>query len=147
MTAMSDDRNEHGSNERATQRDVTVYEYVGGTPFFETLVEHFYAGVAQDPLLRPMYPEADLAAAKARLTGFLVQYWGGPADYSAQRGHPRLRMRHAPFPVDRAARDAWFAHMSDAVAQSGADDVVAPMLLDYFTQAATAMINVFDAPM
>ena len=136
MTAMSDAR-----------QDMTVYEYVGGTPFFEQLVEHFYARVATDPLLRPMYPDEDLTAAKARLTGFLVQYWGGPADYSAQRGHPRLRMRHAPFPVDQAARDAWFAHMSAAVAQSGADDVVAPRLLDYFAQAASAMMNVFDAPM
>jgi hemoglobin len=129
------------------QRSVTVYEYVGGTPFFEMLVDHFYAGVANDPRLRPMYPERDLTGAKARLTGFLVQYWGGPADYSARRGHPRLRMRHAPFHVDRAARDAWFAHMSDAVAASGADDVVARALLDYFAHAATAMINVADPEM
>ena len=123
--------------------NVTVYEYVGGTPFFERLVAHFYDGVAHDPVLRPMYPD-DLTEPRAHLVGFLVQYWGGPTDYSDARGHPRLRMRHAPFVVDARARDAWFAHMTAAVAASGADDVVAPALLDYFAHAATAMINTHD---
>jgi hemoglobin len=123
--------------------DVTVYEYVGGTPFFVGLVEHFYAAVADDPVLRPMYPE-DLTGAKERLVGFLVQYWGGPTHYSDERGHPRLRMRHGPFPIGRAARDAWFRHMVAAVAASGADEVVTPMLLDYFESAATAMMNQAD---
>jgi hemoglobin len=118
----------------------TVYDYVGGTLFFARLVDEFYARVERDPALRPMYPD-DLTGPKARLAGFLVQYWGGPTHYSDERGHPRLRMRHAPFVVDQAARDAWFAHMAAAVAASGADEVVAPMLLDYFAQAATAMIN------
>lgn len=126
---------------------ITVYDYVGGHAFFEQLVEHFYARVVDDPLLRPMYPDDDIEGAKERLTGFLVQYWGGPAHYSQQRGHPRLRMRHAPYRVDQAARDAWFSHMAAAVAASGADDVVAPALLDYFAHAATAMMNTFDAPM
>jgi hemoglobin len=119
---------------------VTLYEYAGGTPFFSRLVDAFYAGVAADPVLRPMYPD-DLAGPKARLTGFLVQYWGGPTDYSDARGHPRLRLRHAPFVVDQRARDAWLAHMTAAVAASGADDAVATALLDYFAPAATAMIN------
>jgi hemoglobin len=125
----------------SSEQGVTLYEYVGGTPFFVQLVDDFYAGVAADPVLRPMYPEEDLTAAKARLVGFLVQYWGGPTDYSDARGHPRLRMRHAPFAVDERARDAWFAHMSAAVARSGADEVARDALLAYFTNAATAMIN------
>jgi hemoglobin len=125
------------------ERNITVYEYVGGTPFFERLVAHFYDAVAQDPVLRPMYPD-DLTGPRARLVGFLVQYWGGPTDYSDERGHPRLRMRHAPYVVDTRARNAWFTHMAAAVAASGADEVVAPALLDYFAHAATAMINAPD---
>jgi len=128
------------------QQAMTVYEYVGGTPFFARLVEAFYAGVEADPILRPMYPD-DLAGPKARLTGFLVQYWGGPTDYSDARGHPRLRLRHAPFVVDARARDAWLAHMTAAVAASGADDVVSSALLDYFAHAASAMINARDGSM
>jgi hemoglobin len=124
----------------------TLYEHVGGEPFFERLVDAFYAGVADDPLLRPMYPD-DLAPAAARLRGFLVQYWGGPADYSAQRGHPRLRMRHAPYVVDAAARDAWWGHMLAAVDASGADDVAREALLEYFARAADAMINTADGSM
>jgi hemoglobin len=134
------------TNVNDDERGVTLYEYVGGTPFFERLVDAFYAGVAADPVLRPMYPD-DLAGPKARLTGFLVQYWGGPTDYSDARGHPRLRLRHAPFVVDQRARDAWLAHMTAAVAASGADDAVATALLDYFAPAATAMINTRDAAM
>jgi hemoglobin len=129
--------------EQQPDNATTVYDYVGGTPFFERLVEHFYAAVADDPVLRQMYPD-DLTGSKQLLVGFLVQYWGGPTTYSDERGHPRLRMRHAPFVVDTAARDAWFAHMADAVAASGADEVVAPALLDYFARAATAMINTRD---
>jgi hemoglobin len=126
-----------------SEPQVSVYEYVGGAPFFVDLVERFYAGVERDPVLRPMYP-ADLRGSKARLAGFLVQYWGGPTDYSDARGHPRLRMRHAPFPVGTRARDAWLAHMRAAIAASGADEVVAPVLLEYFERAATAMINTED---
>src|SRR5829696_1513718 len=79
---------------------VTLYELVGGWPWFEQLVDRFYDRVAEDPVLRPLYPEADLSGARRRLTGFLVQYWGGPDDYSRARGHPRLRMRHHPYPID-----------------------------------------------
>jgi hemoglobin len=96
----------------------TVYDTVGGRPFFEELVDGFYAGVSADPLLRPMYPE-DLTEARRHLAGFLTQYWGGPSTYSDERGHPRLRMRHAPFVIGEAERDAWLRHMLgslDAVA-------------------------------
>lgn len=119
----------------------TLYDQVGGTPFFEALVEHFYAGVAADPVLRPMYRDEDLAEAKAHLTGFLVQYWGGPTTYSEQRGHPRLRMRHAPFVIGEAERDSWLRHMTDAVLASDAGPDEQVELLRYFQMAADAMIN------
>ncbi len=79
--------------------ELTLYDQVGGMPFFEALVDRFYRGVASDDVLRPLYPEADLAGARRRLTLFLVQYWGGPATYLEVRGHPRLRARHASFPI------------------------------------------------
>lgn len=119
---------------------LSVFDAVGGAAFFDDLVSHFYAAVAEDPLLRPMYPE-DLDEAKAHLAGFLVQYWGGPATYSEERGHPRLRMRHAPFVIGVAERDAWYSHMSRALQQSGASTEVKTVMGDYFDMAATAMIN------
>ena len=88
---------------------------MGGSEAFERLVHRFYQGVAEDPLLRPLYPEEDLSGAEERLRMFLVQYWGGPNTYGLQRGHPRLRMRHAPFVIGEAERDAWLKHMRDAV--------------------------------
>src|SRR3954447_7263096 len=97
----------------------TLYERAGGTPFFEALVDGFYAAVAGDPLLRPIYPEPDLAGASRRLTLFLIQYWGGPRTYDAERGHPRLRMRHAPFAVGPAERDRWLVHMRASLAAVG----------------------------
>ena len=92
----------------------TVHELVGGDAFFVDLVDRFYAGVAEDPVLRPMYPD-DLGESRRLLAAFLAQYWGGPPAYSEERGHPRLRMRHVPFPVDIAARDAWLHHMLAAL--------------------------------
>ncbi|MDQ6698014.1 MAG: globin, partial [Actinomycetota bacterium] len=93
----------------------TLFEAVGGVDFFVALVDHFYAGVEGDPVLRPLYPP-DLSASKAHLAGFLAQYWGGgTAFYSDARGHPRLRMRHAGFRVGAAERDAWLTHMTAAV--------------------------------
>jgi hemoglobin len=124
-----------------TVRQVTVHEYVGGDAFFAELVERFYAGIETDPLLRPMYPE-DLTDSKAFLAGFLVQFWGGSGAYSEQRGHPRLRMRHFPFTIGDAEAAAWFRHMSAAVDAMHLDDVVRPVLLEYFERAANAMINV-----
>ena len=119
----------------------TFYAEIGGHETVARIVEVFYEGVAEDPVLRPLYPDEDLGPAAARLTMFLVQYWGGPTHYSDARGHPRLRMRHAPFAIDDAARDAWLAHMTAAVEASGADDVVKGALLTYFAPASTAMIN------
>jgi len=117
-----------------------VYERVGGTPFFTALVGRFYAGVADDPVLRPLYP-ADLGPPAERLAGFLVQYWGGPTTYSDARGHPRLRMRHAPFSISSRERDAWWGHMSAAVRSSGASPEDQQALLEYFDGAADAMVN------
>jgi hemoglobin len=119
----------------------SLFERVGGLPFFETLVGRFYAGVATDPVLRPLYPEADLAPATRRLTLFLAQYWGGPTTYSDERGHPRLRMRHAPFAIGTRERDAWLLHMRAAIDASGAGDAERARLEDYVTMAAEAMRN------
>src|SRR5437870_3283728 len=93
----------------------SFFELIGGEPTFRRLVDEFYAGVANDPVLRPLYPEEDLRSASNRLRMFLIQYWGGPATYSQQRGHPRLRMRHAPFRVGPRERDAWLGHMRSAM--------------------------------
>ena len=122
-------------------RSITVYEYVGGTPFFVRLVELFYEGVAADPLLRPMYPEADLGPAAERLRMFLEQYWGGPRTYSEERGHPRLRMRHAPFTVGPAERDAWLLHMRKAVDSLELVPELDAILWDYLERAAHFMVN------
>ncbi|MFL5669082.1 MAG: globin [Chloroflexota bacterium] len=119
----------------------TLYDRAGGTPFFEGLVDRFYAGVASDPELRPIYPEADLAAATRRLRLFLIQYWGGPTTYDDERGHPRLRMRHVPFAIGPAERDRWLVHMRAAIAQSGPPEDVAAELERYFVMAAEAMRN------
>lgn len=119
----------------------TFYEAVGGEETFRRLVHSFYAGVAADPLLRPMYPEEDLAGAEERLRMFLVQYWGGPRTYSDRRGHPRLRMRHAPFAVTPAARDAWLGHMRAAVDGLNLPGEAAAMLWDYLVMAAHSMVN------
>lgn len=118
----------------------TVYDRVGGLPFFVALVERFYAAVEADPVLRPLYPD-DLAPGKANLAGFLAQYWGGPPEYSARRGHPRLRMRHAPFAIGERERRAWVAHMTAAVAASGAEPDVAAALEGYFRDAAGMLVN------
>ena len=119
----------------------SVYELAGGEPVFRLLVQRFYARVATDPVLRAVYPEEDLAAATERLTLFLVQYWGGPATYSEQRGHPRLRMRHQPFAIGQAERDAWLGHMTASVESLDLAPPVRKALLDYFETASTAMIN------
>ena len=120
---------------------IDVFRAVGGAPFFERLVATFYAAVAEDPVLRPVYPEDRLDDAEHWLTLFLIQYWGGPGTYSEERGHPRLRMRHAPFVIGQAERDAWMRHMTDAVRSSGADEAVQARLLEYFERAADHMVN------
>lgn len=117
------------------------FQRVGGEPTFRTLVERFYAGVAGDPLLRPLYPEQDLGPAAERLALFLIQYWGGPSTYSATRGHPRLRMRHVPFTIGSAERDAWLRHMSDALTSLELEPELADELWRYLTMAAESMRN------
>ena len=118
---------------------------MGGAPFFDTLVHRFYEGVADDPLLRPMYPPGDLAPAERRLRMFLEQYWGGPSTYSEERGHPRLRMRHHPYVIDDAARDAWLSHMRRALDlamdEHGLDPSWEQELWRYLVGAAIAMVN------
>jgi hemoglobin len=120
---------------------ISLYERAGGMPFFETLVARFYAGVADDPLLRPLYPESDLGPAQRRLTLFLAQYWGGPRTYDAERGHPRLRMRHVPFAIGPAERDRWLVHMRAALAEQAPAADVAAELERYLAMAAEAMRN------
>jgi hemoglobin len=121
----------------------TWFDRFGGEVFFMELVAAFYSRVATDPLLRPMYPPDDLSPAERRLRLFLMQYWGGPHTYSDERGHPRLRMRHAPFPIDPAARDRWLELMGAALddcAGALADDE-RETLWRYLVSAADAMVN------
>lgn len=121
-----------------------VFDAVGGGGFFVDLVERFYARVAADPLLRPLYPD-DLTASIEHMALFLQQYWGGPGTYSEQRGHPRLRQRHLPFVITEAERDAWFGHMAAAldsvVTERGTPAEVEAQMLDYFAHAADFLVN------
>jgi hemoglobin len=135
-----------GGEPAQARPSATFFEAIGGEPAFRKLVDEFYAGVATDPLLRPMYPEADLGPAAERLTLFLMQYWGGPNTYSAQRGHPRLRMRHAPFRVGPDERDAWLRHMRRAVDSLGLPPEHATTLWDYLERAAQFMVNTLETP-
>ncbi|WP_375384154.1 globin [uncultured Microbacterium sp.] len=122
----------------------SFYAQIGGHDTFVRLVDAFYAGVADDDVLRAMYPEEDLGPAKERLTLFLEQYWGGPGTYSQQRGHPRLRMRHAAFHVNPDARDRWLAHMRVAVDALDLPPLHESTLWDYLERAAMAMVNTFE---
>lgn len=120
----------------------SLFARVGGEAFFTRLVGAFYARVAEDEVLRPLYPDPDLAAAEERLRLFLVQYWGGPSTYSATRGHPRLRMRHAPFPVGTAQIEAWLAAMRGALDEVAPDTAIEAELWTYFERSALFMRNV-----
>jgi hemoglobin len=119
----------------------TFYDRVGGHPTFVALVHRFYQGVAGDPELRALYPEADLGPAEERFRMFLEQYWGGPTTYSDQRGHPRLRMRHHPFPVTDAMRDRWLTHMRAALDDAGLAPADETTLWDYLERAAHSLVN------
>lgn len=119
----------------------SVYELAGGEPAFRELVARFYEHVAADPVLRAVYPEEDLGGARERLTLFLIQYWGGPQTYSDLRGHPRLRMRHAPFVIGEPERAAWLTRMTEAVRSMGFAPQVERRFLEYFEAAADAMVN------
>lgn len=119
----------------------TFYAAVGGEETFRRLVASFYAGVRDDPILRPLYPEPELEAAEERLRLFLIQYWGGPTTYGDTRGHPRLRMRHAPFAVGPEERDAWLRHMRTAVDSLNLPGEQAGTLWEYLHNAAYALQN------
>ena len=119
----------------------TFYEEVGGEDFFSDLVSQFYSHVAVDPILRPMYPESDLKGAAERLQMFLEQYWGGPTTYQENRGHPRLRMRHAGFHINAAARDAWLNAMRTVVDGIDMDATHRAQLWSYLEIAADSMVN------
>lgn len=128
------------------QHGDTLFDRVGGEAFFRRLVDAFYDGVENDQVLLPLYPEApDLTGARHRLTGFLVQYWGGPSTYSDERGHPRLRMRHLPFHIGPLERDRWLVHMTAAVEtvcdDPAVDPDVAPALMAYFVPVAEQLRN------
>lgn len=119
----------------------SFYEQVGGEAFFSDLVSQFYAHVATDPILRPMYPDSDLKGAAERLQLFLEQYWGGPTTYQENRGHPRLRMRHAGFHINAAARDAWLNAMRKVVDGIEMDSTLRAQLWGYLEMAANSMVN------
>ncbi|MSO27519.1 MAG: globin [Candidatus Nanopelagicales bacterium] len=129
-------------DESAAAGGVSRYEALGGSPFFTALVANFYQRVAADPILRPIYPDADLAEAERRLCLFLEQYWGGPQTYSLERGHPRLRLRHAPYQIDVTARDRWMELMAHAVHEQHLPQDLEDMLWEYLGSAAMAMQNV-----
>ncbi len=120
---------------------MSFYDAVGGSEAFERLVHRFYQGVAEDPLLRPLYPEDDLHGAEERLRLFLIQYWGGPSTYGEQRGHPRLRMRHAPFVIGEPEQEAWLKHMRDAVDSLELPEELSTKLWTYLVYAAQSMVN------
>jgi hemoglobin len=119
----------------------SLYQAVGGEATFRRLIDTFYAGVAQDPVLRRLYPEDDLGPAAERLRMFLIQYWGGPGTYSEQRGHPRLRLRHAPFAIGTAERDAWLRQMRIALDEVALPEPYRSTLWDYLTRAADSLRN------
>lgn len=119
----------------------TFYDAVGGAETFHKIVHRFYQEVAEDEVLRPMYPEQDLTGAENRLRMFLEQYWGGPHTYSEQRGHPRLRMRHVPFTIGPIERDAWLRCMRIAVDEVRMPEPYRVELWRYLRMAADSMVN------
>ncbi len=137
-----------GPLREAMEAPPTVYELVGGQSFFDDLVDRFYQAVETDSVLRPLYPR-DLRPSRTRLAGFLAQYWGGPPRYSETRGHPRLRLRHMPFAIGRAEREAWMEHMTAALdAATVVDgtgrrlpDEIRDLMFDHFDNAAAFLVN------
>ena len=127
-----------------TEQPTSFYDEVGGAETFQTIVSTFYQLVREDEILRPLYPDDDLDGAEERLRMFLEQYWGGPRTYSDLRGHPRLRMRHAPFKVNPDARDRWLLHMRAAVDSLDLAPLHQAQLWDYLERAAYSMLNTFD---
>jgi len=123
-----------------TETEPNVYTLAGGMPAFRRLVASFYARVAQDPVLRPLYPES-LKEPEENLALFIAQYFGGPPIYSQRRGHPRLRLRHLPFHIGRRERDAWVKQMLAALDESGLPEAVHNEMCSYFEDAATFLMN------
>ncbi|MBF4160139.1 globin [Nocardioides acrostichi] len=123
---------------------MSFYDEIGGEPTITRIVARFYAGVADDEVLRPLYPEADLGPAEERFRLFLMQYWGGPTTYSERRGHPRLRMRHAPFKVNPEARDHWLTCFRAALDEAALTPEQDAQFWEYVTHAAQFMVNTFD---
>lgn len=118
----------------------SLYDRVGGAPVFRRLVSAFYAGVATDPVLRPLYP-ADLGPAEDRLRMFLEQYWGGPTTYSELRGHPRLRMRHVAWQVGERERDAWLDLMRAALDGLDLPQPDRDAIWEHVERAAYSLVN------
>jgi hemoglobin len=137
---MTDDGRDLDDTASTSQPVESLYQRVGGDAYFVALVDRFYKDVEDDPLLRSVYPQ-DLEPGKANLAAFLAQYWGGPPNYSARRGHPRLRMRHFRFAIGPGERDAWVHHMTEAVKSIPASTADAEALIAYFESAATMLIN------
>ncbi len=137
------DITDNGDAEQFPARQ-SLYERVGGEPWFVDLIDRFYDLVDKDPVLRPIYPD-DLAGPKGRLTDFLVQRWGGPPRYTATRGHPRLRMRHFQFPIGIRERDAWLRDMAAALQDGGLDQRDMQEMLHFFASTATMVVNRRDA--
>lgn len=124
----------------------TFYDDIGGYETIHTIVSTFYQGVAADDLLREMYPEEDLGPAEERFTMFLCQYWGGPTTYSERRGHPRLRMRHAPFAVTPTAKEHWLRHFRAGLDAAGLSPEHDAQFWDYIVHAAQFMVNTPEEP-
>lgn len=121
----------------------TIYELVGGEPVFQQLVDRFYAKIETDDLLRGMFPD-DLESGKQWQLLFLIQFFGGPARYHEMRGHPRLRMRHAPFAINQQTCDRWLAHMLASIDEVGIVEPARSVMCDYFVRASTHMINRYE---
>jgi hemoglobin len=119
----------------------SFYEEIGGLETIRAIVTRFYEGVSGDEVLRPLYPEEDLGPAAERFTLFLAQYWGGPTTYSDERGHPRLRMRHAPFAVTPTAKDHWLRHFREGLDSVDLTPEQDAQFWDYVTHAAQFMVN------
>jgi hemoglobin len=126
------------------QHGQSFYDEIGGYPTIAKIVDRFYEGVAEDEVLRPLYPEQDLGPAAERFTLFLAQYWGGPTTYSDTRGHPRLRMRHAPFAVTPLARDHWLLHFRAGLDAANLTPEQDAQFWDYVTHAAQFMVNTLE---
>lgn len=125
----------------STPQEQSFFDAIGGRATVELIVEVFYQGVAADAVLKPMYPEEDLGPAADRLSKFLEQYWGGSNEYSQQRGHPRLRMRHDPYVVDSDARDRWLKHFRAGLDAAHLEPELDAQFWAYVVKAAEFMIN------